>query len=198
MRKTRVRTSEEKSLGGSVASAFNRTTTALEWEGKHVPARWRAVSCAALVLSFVILVVFARVRSDFNRLPTLDWRSVLALADASRQSGDVNQARHLYIKVERLAVWQQDWTGLVAAACGIKRLDGATVPYSPVHQILFRAFIAAQNRQSRQGIATVAHVFRTMGEHRAAEMFLTHTRPEWPTESEASNESLLEGCVNTG
>jgi hypothetical protein len=123
-----------------------------------------------------------------------DWRPVLVLADLSRQKGDPYEARHLYLQVDRIASWRKDWEGLVAAACGFKRLDRAEGPYSKTFAILLRAMIAAESKQSRSGIASVAKAFTALREPKAASMALARVRPDWPAEAEAPIESLLAGC----
>jgi len=178
-------------LGG----AFKMATAALESGDSRVPAWWRAAGCIAAVLPFLFLVALASLRPDFNRPGTADWKSVLALANAFWENGDGYEARHLYLQVERIAAWHHDWKGLVAAACGVKRLDGARGPYSKAFQILLRALVAAQNRQSHQGVVIVAEAFGVLGEHKAAEMALAHIRSDWPAETEAPVENLTETCA---
>jgi len=60
------------------------------------------------------LVFFAWKDPDFNRQKVSDWNPVLALAQAS----DLIEARGLYSRAGRIATWQDDWTGILAAACG--------------------------------------------------------------------------------
>lgn len=119
---------------------------------------------------------------DLNRTEIPDWRPVLALADAALEKGDLHTARHLFLQVDQIASWQQDWEGLVAAACGNQKLDGAEGPYSKTFAILIRATMAAESRQSRAGIAAVARVFAAVGQDKAASMVSSRIRPEWPEE----------------
>ena len=87
-----------------------------------------------------------RTPSRFDSTEIPDWRPMLALANALREKGDLYEARHLYLQVDRIASWQQDWESLIAAACGIKRLDGAEGPYSKTFAILVRAMTAVWTR----------------------------------------------------
>jgi cupin domain len=66
--------------------------------------------------------------------------------------------------------WLYILSGRVAVACGIKRLDGAEGPYSKTFAILIRAMLAAESKQSRAGIASVARVFAAVGHDKAASM----------------------------
>jgi hypothetical protein len=140
------------------------------------------------------VVALAWLRPDFNRTEAPDWRPVLALAEAAQEKGDLYGARHLYLQVDRIASWQQDWSGLMAAACGMKRLDGAAGPYSKTFAILIRAMMAAESKQSRAGIAAVADVLDSMRVHKAASMVLSRIRPDWPQEARAAADSAVAAC----
>jgi hypothetical protein len=140
------------------------------------------------------MVALAWLRSDLNRPEISHWRPVLALADAAREKGDLYAARNLYLQVDQIASSKQDWEGLVAAACGIKRLDGAEGPYSKTFAILLRAVMAAESRQSRAGIAAVAGVFAAVGQDRAASMVASRIRPDWPEELPDSSSVGAVGC----
>lgn len=157
-------------------------------------ARWRTVGYVAAIAPFLLMVALAGLRADWIRPEIPDWRPVLALADASWQKGDLYEARHLYLQVDRIASWQQDWEGLVAAACGIKRLDGAEGPYSKTFAILVRAMTAAESKQSRAGISAVARAFSKTGEHKAATMVSSRVRPHWPQETGAPTNLVAVDC----
>lgn len=174
--------------------AFDATNAAVDLERSRLPIWWRAIGYGAAVVAFLLLVAVAWLYPDFNRTDTPDWRPVLALADAAWKKGDLYEARHLYVQVDRIAAWHQDWRGLVAAACGIKRLDGARGVYSKAFQILLRALIAAQNEQSRAGFTAVADVFSALGEQKAAEMALAQIRHDWPQEMDDTGEFDATSC----
>jgi hypothetical protein len=148
--------------------------------------RWRMIGYVAAIAPFLLMVALAWIRPDLTQLEIPDWRAVLALADASREKGDLYDARHLYLQVDRIASWQQDWEGLVAAACGIKRLGGAEGPYSKTFAILVRALMVAESKGSRTGISAIARAFSTIGEHKAAAMVYSRIRPDWPQEARNS------------
>ena len=157
-------------------------------------ARWRTIGYIVAIGAFLLMVALAWLRPDLNRTEIVDWRPVLALADAAWEKGDLYAARHLYLQVDQIASSQQDWEGLVAAACGIKRLDGAEGPYSKTFAILIRAMMAAESKQSRAGIAAVARVFAAVGQDKAASMVLSRTRPDWPEELLDSSNVGAVGC----
>jgi hypothetical protein len=112
------------------------------------PARWREFGCCLVILLFVMLIIAAWLRPDFNRPKLAAWKPVLARADAAWQAGDLHQARYLYLQVERLASRNRDWEGTVAAACRFKKLDGVPARYSKVYTLLIRAGIFAEQKQS--------------------------------------------------
>ena len=80
------------------------------------PLRWGAVGYWLVILLFFILIIAAWLRPDFNRPKVADWRFVLARADHAWQAGDLQRARHLYLKVERISSSSRDWQGTV---CGV-------------------------------------------------------------------------------
>jgi hypothetical protein len=157
-------------------------------------ARWRTIGYGVLIGSFFLMVGLAWIHPDLNRTEIPDWRHVLALAEAAWREGDLYAARHLYLQVDQIASSQQDWEGLVAAACGIKRLDGAEGPYSKTFAILVRAVMAAESKQSRAGIVAVAGVFAAFGQDKAASMVSSRIRPDWPEELPDSSSVGAVGC----
>jgi hypothetical protein len=180
--------------GKELAMGHLRATTPSLSELGCRPTWWRVFGYLAAVAPLLLLAPTLWMRPDLARQDMPDWRPVLALADAAREKEDLYEARHLYLQVERIATWQQDWEGLVAAACGIKRLDGAPRPYSKTHSILIRAMMAAESNQSRAGIAVVARAFTAIGETKAASMVLARVRPDWPQETRDLANLVAVGC----
>lgn len=133
-------------------------------------------------------------RPDIKWQETPDWKPVLALANASREKGDLYEARVLYSRAGRPASWQEDWKGLLAAACGIKKIDSVVGSYFNTHTVLVRAMIAAETEQSRAGIAAVAKAFAAIGEPKAASMVLSRIRSGWPEDMEYAFGSEAGGC----
>jgi hypothetical protein len=157
------------------------------------PAWWRLVGYLAAVSPLLFIVFSAWVNPHVEWQKAADWKPALALAERSWESGDLYEARHRYLQVGRIASWKEDWEGLVAAACGMKRLDGVAGLYSNTHTILIRAMAAAETRQSRAGIFTVAKAFQSIGEHKAGAMVLARVRSDWPEET-IQPPVRLEGC----
>jgi hypothetical protein len=141
------------------------------------------------------MIVLGRMYPDLNRHEIPDWKPVISRAEESWKKGDLYQARHLYLRAERIASWREDWGGLVAAACGLHRLDGTYGPYSKAFSILIRATLAAQSRRSRRGIATVARALTAIDANKAATAVLARIQPDWPDETKDSdNLELVEAC----
>lgn len=158
-------------------------------------APWRVVAYIAAVLPLLVIVLLARMYPDLNRQEIPDWRPAISLAEEFLKKRDLYRARHLYLQADRIAAWRQDWDGLVAAACGIYRLDGINGPYSKAFAILIRATTAADFRKSRRGIATVAQAFAAIGADKAAKAALARIQPDWPDETNDSyNVQLLAAC----
>jgi hypothetical protein len=154
---------------------------------------WRLLGYLAAVLPLLFLAVSAWIDPDVERQRAPDWKPALARADASWHRGDLYEAKHLYLHAGRLASWKDDWEGLVAAACGVRRLDGVAGLYSNAYTLLVRAMTAAETRQSRAGIATVAKAFKSIGEHKAAAMVLARVRSDWREET-IQPAVRFEGC----
>jgi hypothetical protein len=168
-------------------------------EADQSRGRAGAICCVityiATVLPLLVIFVLARVYPDLNRQEIPDWRPQISVAEESLQTGDLYQARHLYLQAGRIASWRKDWAGLVAAACGFKRLDGVVGPYSKAFSMLIRATTAAELMQSRRGIATVATAFAAIGSDQAATAVLARIQPYWPDEtSNPGDAQLLEAC----
>jgi hypothetical protein len=157
-------------------------------------ARWRTAGYIAASAPFLLMITLAWFHADWTRPKIPDWRPVLALADASWKKGDLHNARYLYLQVDQIASWQQDWEGLVAAACGIRSLDGTVGPYSKTFAILVRAMMAAESKRSRTGISAVARAFSMIGEHKAATMVASRIRTDWPQETRDSGNFVAANC----
>jgi hypothetical protein len=157
--------------------------------------RWRAIRYLVAVAPLLLMITLASLYLELNRTETPDWRLLIARAEEASNNGDRYRARDLYLQVDRVAYWQKDWEGLVAAACRIHKLDGGNRPYSKAHFILFRASTTAESAQSRRGIATVAKSLSLLGSDEAASVIVSRIQPDWPSEPMAfDNLALLEGC----
>lgn len=155
-------------------------------EQHYRPGWWRLIAYLAAVLPFLFLVASLWIRPHFKWQETPDWKPVVALADLAWERRDLYEAQHLYTRAGRIASWREEWQGLIAAACGMSRLDGEKGPYSASHTFLLRAMIASEVKRSRTGIAAVAGAFSALGEHKAAAMVLGRMRADWPEEIDES------------
>ena len=97
-----------------------------------------------MVLALLVLAALTWTQCYFSWRVIPDWKPVLALADAARDNGDLYYAKHLYLQGGKFAVWRDDWAGLLAAACGIKKLERERGPYSSTNAVLLRAMVAAE------------------------------------------------------
>jgi hypothetical protein len=146
---------------------------------------YRALAYIAVCLPLVLLMVWARLDPDFNRHPVADWQRVLELAEGKRAAGDSAAARNLYSRAGRLAAWQDDWSGLLAAACGLQKIDKDSSPYSASRAFLLRAMMAAEAKQSREGLEAVARAFSALGAPESAAMARSRVSGKWPAQQES-------------
>ena len=148
-----------------------------------------------LFFLFGLLVGYWRMGLDIQEWGVPDWRPVLTQADLSRKNGDLYQAKVFYSQAAWIASWREDWEGLVAVACGIKRLGRVEGLFGTTYSLLARAMLAAESKQSRAGMDTVAKAFTAMGEHNAASVALSRIQKGWaePT-GESSSDAVLRGC----
>jgi hypothetical protein len=153
------------------------------------------ITYIAAVSPLLLLIVLARLYPGVNRTDIPDWRPLISLADEASSSGDQERARYFYLQVDRVAYWQKDWEGLVAAACRINKLDGGNRLSRKVVSILLRAATTAELARSRHGIATVAKSLTALGSNEAASAVMARIEPNWPTEAMAFEDAaLVQGC----
>lgn len=163
-------------------------------EEHHRAKSWRTIPYRVVLLSFVFLAALAWTRSDFNEREIPDWNQVLALANTARQRGDLYYARSLYLQVGRLAAWRDDWTGLLAGACGTKKLEKERGRYSATNMLLLRAMVAAEAKQSQSGMTAVGKAFSALGEDKVASMVLSRIRTDWVDKTDDSADVASPGC----
>ena len=170
-------------------------TIAQPQSGKNVRAKsWRAITYRASLLALLVLAALTWTQCDFSGREIPDWKPVLALADTAQEKGDLYYAKSLYLKGGRLAVWRDDWAGLLAAACGIKKLERERGPYSSTNALLLRAMVAAEKRQSQAGLVAVAKAFAALGEDKVASMVLSLVGKDWVEETNDSADIVSPGC----
>jgi len=170
-------------------------TIAQPHSGANVrPKSWRAITYRASLLALLVLAALTWTQCDFSGREIPDWKPVLALADTAQEKGDLYYAKSLYLKGGRLAVWRDDWAGLLAAACGIKKLERERGPYSSTNALLLRAMVTAEKRQSRLGLVAVAKAFAALGDDEVASMVLSHIGKNWVEETNDSADIVSPGC----
>jgi hypothetical protein len=169
---------------------------AMESEQSRRAAWWRAIGYISVILPFLLMIALAGLRPEFNRSEAPDWRHVIAGANAALEKGDLYEARYLYGQVDQIASWKEEWEGLIAAACGFKRLDGVPGPYSRSVTVLLRAAMIAENKQSCQGMLTVAQAVQAVGKHKAASKIMDRIRSDWPEEMPGPADTSALGCFD--
>jgi hypothetical protein len=162
-------------------------------ENLRPKSRW-TITYQASLLAFLILSVLTWTQCDFSGREIPDWKPVLVLADSAREKGDLYYARHLYLQAAKFAVWRDDWSGLLAAACGIKTLERERGPYSSTNSLLLDAMVAAEKTQSRSGLVAVAKAFEALGEDKVASMVLSRVGKDWIEETTDSADIVSPRC----
>jgi hypothetical protein len=171
------------------------TLTIAQPQSENVRAKsWRAITYRASLPALLVLAALTWSQCDFSGREIPDWKPVVALAGAAQEKGDLYYAKSLYLQGGRLAVWRDDWAGLLAAACGIKKLDRERGPYSSTNALLLRAMVAAEKRQSRSGLVAVAKAFAALGDDKVAPMVLSRIGKNWVEETNDSTDIVSPGC----
>ena len=163
----------------------------------HRAKSWSVVTYRASLLAFLVLAGLTWTQCDFSQREIPDWKPVLVLADAAQEKGDLYYAKSLYLQGGRLAVWRDDWLGLLAAACGVKNLERERGPYSSTNALLLRAMVTAEKKQSRSGLVAIAKTFAALGEDKVASMVLSRIGKEWVEGNNDSADIVSPGCWET-
>lgn len=157
------------------------------------PLAWTAASLALFGLLTALCMY-----PEWRRHEPPDWRPLYDRGEAAAAREDRYEARYFYVNAARAASWAEDWRGLLAAACGMRKLDGAPQPSEAVHGLLLRAMIAAETRRSRAGLGAVAQAFAAVGEAAAAAMVLKRRGDDWPEEPAQEAERASIANCGTG
>jgi len=186
----------DQSLSGQNRPAESATLTIAQPHSRqnHRRKSWWAITYRASLVVFPVLAVLTWTKYDFSRQEIPDWKPILALADAAWGRGDLYYAKHLYLQAGKLAVWRDDWAGLLAASCGIKQLERERGPYSSANALLLRAMVAAEKRQSQSGLVAVAKAFAALGEDKVGSMVLSLVGKDWVEETNDSADIVSPGC----
>ena len=127
----------------------------------------RGALASASLACLLALLILGSLR-EARELPSARWQDRLNEAEAAMGNGDIYSARSLYSQTARIASWTDDWTGILAAACGLKKLERPRDSYFATRTTLVRAMIAAQNQRSTLGLHAVADAFVGIGDLDAA------------------------------
>ena len=163
-------------------------------EENHRPNSWGAITCWVVILLLLFLGALVWTRWDFSAQGIPDWKPALVLADTARERGDLHYAKSLYSQVGRLSASRDDWTGLLAAACGMKKLERQRGRYSETNALLLSAMVAAKAKQSRSGLVSVAKAFTALGQDKVAFMVLSHSGNDWVEEDADSADLVSLDC----
>ena len=163
--------------------------------GENLRAKsWRTITYPASLLVLLVLAGLIWTQFDFSGREIPDWKPVIALADAAQEKGDLYYAKSLYLQAGRLAVWRDDWAGLLAAACGTKKLERERGLYSSTNVLLLRAMVAGEKKQSRSALVAVAKAFAANGQDKVSSMVLSHIGKDWIEETSDSANLVSPGC----
>lgn len=156
---------------------------------------WRVAAFIAAASPLVLMLILTPLYFDLSPKESPHWRPLISQGDEAANRGDLYGARRLYLQVNRVAYWEKDWEGLIAAACRLNKLDTGHGPYSQVSSILFRAWTTAERAQSRLGLVAVAKSFSRLGSDEAAAAVLAQIQPSWPAEPISFDHlTSLRGC----
>ena len=153
-----------------------------------------AITYGAVCLPFLLLLVFVWMQPDFNGQETPSWKPVFALGDVAREKGELDNAEGLYLQAGEFAARRDDWAGLLAAACGMKKLKTEGGFRSTVNTLLLRAMVAAETKQSRIGTTAVAKAFAALGEEKVASMVSSRIQKSWAEETNDLRDVVLSDC----
>ena len=155
---------------------------------------WRTITYPASFLAVLALAGLIWTQLDFSGREIPDWKPVIALADAALEKGDLYYAKSLYLQGGRIAVWRDDWPGLLAAACGTKKLERERGLYSSTNALLLRAMVTGEKKQSRSALVAVAQAFAANGQEKVSSMVLSHIGKDWIEEASDSADIVSPDC----
>ncbi len=133
-----------------------------------IPGRWSSLTATIgpvlLLLVFLGLAVKWWTAPQVSERPVRSWEPALVQAKLWKEKGDLYRASSYYARAAEIAASADDWEGLLAVACGLQRLEDSLEAAMNSHTILMRAMLAAERKQSTEGLQTVAMAFKVTGE----------------------------------
>jgi hypothetical protein len=154
---------------------------------------WGLIAYATLFVSVLFLMILTLLPNNPSHRET-DWKQLLASANTERRRGNLYHAKALYVQAGRIAALNENWAGLLGAACGMKMLERHIGRHSSANALLLRAMVAAETRQSRAGMNDVAKAFDALGEHKVAIMALSRIGANWPQHVDDLEDLDSQGC----
>jgi hypothetical protein len=139
---------------------------------------WGAIAYTTLFVSVLLLMILTLLLNNPSRRET-DWKQLLASASTGGR-GNLYHAKVLYAQAGRIAALNENWAGLLSAACGMKMLERHIGRHSSTNDLLLRAMVVAETRQSRAGMNEVAKAFDALGENKVAIMVRSRIGANWP------------------
>jgi|SRR5919106_755489 hypothetical protein len=120
------------------------------------------------------------------------WERAMGQAQASREKGDNFRALNSYLHASRIAASSDDWKRLLAVACGMEKVARLEDPTYHVRNVLKRAKLAAERKNSPEGLRTVTSAFRVLGQ--PSNPFELFRIQESCCENEAKVDQKLSSC----
>ena len=188
----RLQREEEKWLEPDIL--FDRDPPINSERSEERASRRAILYCALLLLLLPTAFALTLSWPNLHRPKFPDWKPAFALAEVARGKGEFYEAKGLYSQAGRLAARSDDWAGLLAAACGLDKLERKATRYSTRDSFLLRAAAAAEKKKSRVGLTAVTTAFTSLGEHDLASAARSKVRQNWPAEDRAPAEVTLSDC----
>src|SRR5919109_2701414 len=156
---------------------------------------WGVIAYVTLFVSVLLLIILTLLPHNPSRRET-DWKQLLARANTERVRGNLYYAKALYAQAGTIAASNENWAGLLSAACGMKMLERHIGRHSSTHALLLRAMVAAETRQSRAGMTNVVKAFDALEEHKVAIMAMSRIGANWPQEANQPEDLNSSSCWN--
>jgi hypothetical protein len=129
---------------------------------------------------------------DAREQPALNLTHTLAQAEQSRQQGDLYRTLTIYSRAARLAVWFDDWEGLLHIACGLKKSGKIRGSGVTAETVLMQAMVAAERKRSRTGLGRVADEFLSIGDLSLARVASSRIQEGWPEDGTRTHDPITE------
>ena len=154
----------------------------------------RILGPVMLVLVFLGLVLlrWTEPPKDTERA-IIAWERALEQAEISSKEGDLYRASSFYAYAAQMAGSVDDWEGLLAVACGLQKMGDSLEPGTNSHTVLIRAMVAAQRKESAEGLQAVATAFKATGEWFAF-LALSRIQESWPRGRQTARELKRGTC----